>query len=86
MSTNFSFLSQPGQKDERWLIIFDNVLHTGPMSCNAVLGHKIWFTNGSASGINQNCQNLLIPVEKIEKLNPRVCLLSRSGCRSPTGW
>src|SRR5688572_3655572 len=36
MSTNFSFLTQPGQQDERWLIIFDNVVHTGQMSCNAV--------------------------------------------------
>ena len=56
--------------DERWLIIFDNVVHTGQMSCNAVQGHKIWFTNGSSSGIHQNCQNLLIPVEKIDKQNP----------------
>src|SRR5688572_24355982 len=49
MSTNFSFRTQPGQTDERWLIIFDNVVHTGQMSCNAVLGHKIWFVNGSSS-------------------------------------
>src|SRR5688572_4238995 len=28
MSTNFSFMTQPGQTDERWLIIFDNVVHT----------------------------------------------------------
>src|SRR5262245_30590240 len=70
MSTNFSFLSQPGQTDERWLVIFDNVVHTGQMSCNAVLGHKIWFVNGSSSGIHANCQNLFIPVEKIDKKNP----------------
>jgi uncharacterized repeat protein (TIGR01451 family) len=70
MSTNFSFMTQPGQQDERWLIIFDNVVHTGQMSCNAVLGHKIWFVNGSSSRIKEHCQNLLIPVEKIEKLNP----------------
>ena len=51
-------------------MIFDNVVHTGQMSCNAVQGHKIWFTNGSSTGIHQNCQNLLIPVEKINKQNP----------------
>ena len=70
LSTNFSFLTQPGQTNERWLIVFDNVVHTGNMSCNAVQGHKIWFTNGSSSKISQNCQNLLIPVEKIDKQNP----------------
>src|SRR3546814_19753388 len=40
------------------------------MSCNAVAGHKIWFTNGSSTGIHDNCQNLLIPVEKIDKQSP----------------
>ena len=70
MSTNFSFKTQPGQTDERWLIIFDNVVHTGQMSCNAVAGHHIWFVNGSSSGIHANCQNLFIPVEKIHKTNP----------------
>src|SRR5262249_19743891 len=48
-STNISFFTQPGQEDQRWLVIFDNVVHTGQMSCNAVLGHKIWFVNGSSS-------------------------------------
>ena len=70
LSSNISFLTQPGQTDERWLVIFDNVVHTGQMSCDAVHEHRIWFTNGSSSGIKQNCQNLLIPVEKINKLNP----------------
>ncbi len=70
MSTNFSFFTQPGQEDDRWLVIFDNVVHTGQMSCNAVQGHKIWFVNGSSSGIHANCQNLLIAVEKIDKQNP----------------
>jgi large repetitive protein len=70
LSTNFQFFTQPGQIDERWLIIFDNVVHTGNMSCNAVHGHKIWFTNGSSSKIQEGCQNLLIPVEKIVKQNP----------------
>jgi len=70
LSTNFSFLTQPGQTDERWLIVFDNVVHTGQMACNAVAGHKIWFTNGSSTQVQEDCQNLLIPVEKIDKQNP----------------
>jgi uncharacterized repeat protein (TIGR01451 family) len=65
--TNFSFFTQPGQTSERWVVIFDNVVHTGQMSCNAVHEHKIWFVNGSSSSIQQGCQNLLIPVEKIVK-------------------
>ena len=63
LRTNFSFYTSPGTNDQRWLIVFDNVVHTGNMSCNDVLEHKIWFTNGSSSKIRQNCQNLLIPVE-----------------------
>ncbi len=70
LGTNFSFFTQPGQNPDRWLIVFDNVVHTGQMSCNAVLEHKIWFTNGSSTTIQDNCQNLLIPVEKIDKQNP----------------
>ncbi|HZL92287.1 MAG TPA: isopeptide-forming domain-containing fimbrial protein, partial [Vicinamibacterales bacterium] len=70
LSTNFSFSTQPGQTDERWLIVFDNVVHTGQMACNAVAGHHIWFTNGSSTSIQEGCQNLLIPVEKIVKENP----------------
>ena len=70
LDTNFAFFTQPGQTNERWIIIFDNVFHTGQMSCNSVLEHKIWFTNGSSSTIQKNCQNLLIPVEKIDKANP----------------
>jgi len=70
LSTNFSFLTQPGQTDERWLVVFDNVVHTGQMACNKVAGHKIWFTNGSSTSIQDGCQNLLIAVEKIDKRNP----------------
>jgi uncharacterized repeat protein (TIGR01451 family)/fimbrial isopeptide formation D2 family protein len=67
LNTNFSFFTSPGQNDERWLIVFDNVVHTGQMACNAVAGHKIWFTNGSSTSIQEGCQNYLIPVEKIDK-------------------
>jgi uncharacterized repeat protein (TIGR01451 family)/fimbrial isopeptide formation D2 family protein len=70
LNTNFSFFTQPGQNPDRWLIVFDNVVHTGQMSCNSVLEHKIWFTNGSSTAIQEGCQNLLIPVEKIDKQNP----------------
>jgi large repetitive protein len=70
LSTNFSFYTQPGGTQERWLVIFDNVVHTGNMSCNATHEHKIWFTNGSSTKIQEGCQNLLIPVEKIDKQNP----------------
>src|SRR4030095_6587733 len=69
-STNISFSTQPGQTDERWLVIFDNVMHTGQMACNAVAGHHIWFVNGSSTGIHANCQNLFVPVEKIDKQIP----------------
>ncbi|MDX1482501.1 MAG: hypothetical protein R3315_12535, partial [Woeseiaceae bacterium] len=70
LNTNFSFYTQPGQNDDRYLVIFDNVVHTGQMSCNSVLEHKIWFTNGSSTAIQEGCQNLLIPVEKIDKAVP----------------
>lgn len=70
LSTNFSFYTQPGGTDERWLVVFDNVVHTGNMACNSVAGHRIWFTNGSSTKIQEGCQNLLIPVEKIDKQNP----------------
>jgi uncharacterized repeat protein (TIGR01451 family) len=70
LTTNFSFFTQPGQQQERWLVVFDNVRFTGNMSCNAVHGHILWFTNTSSTTLSANCQNLLIPVEKIVKQNP----------------
>jgi uncharacterized repeat protein (TIGR01451 family) len=70
LSTNFSFFTQPGQTDQRWVVIFDNVNWTGNMSCDAVHEHKIWLTNGSLSTLQPNCQNYLIPVEKIDKQIP----------------
>ena len=67
MSTNFSF---DNNDLTPYLIIFDNVVHTGQMSCNAVAGHKIWFANSSTTGVHPSCQNAFIPVEKIDKRNP----------------
>ena len=49
MSTNFSF---DNNDPTPYLVIFDNVVHTGQMSCNDPGGHKIWFVNGSSSGIH----------------------------------
>jgi uncharacterized repeat protein (TIGR01451 family)/fimbrial isopeptide formation D2 family protein len=70
LTSNFAFYTSPGQNDERWLLVFDNVYHTGQMACNSVAGHKIWFVNGASSTIKDSCQDLLIPVEKIDKRNP----------------
>src|SRR3989454_3867784 len=70
LTMNFSFYTSPGTNNQRWLIIFDNVVFTGNMSCNAVLGHHIWFTNSSSSTLKAGCQNLFVPVEKINKQNP----------------
>jgi len=52
-----------------YLITFDNVSFTGNMSCSNI-PHKIWFVNGSDTGSNKSCQDLLIPVETIDKQNP----------------
>jgi len=53
------------------LLIFDNVVHTGNMSCNlAAQGNKIWFVNSASTTVQENCLSLLIPVEKIDKANP----------------
>src|SRR6476660_6051848 len=67
MSTNFAF---DNNDPTSYLVIFDNVKHTGEMACNAVAGHHIWFTNGSSTGIHDGCQNLFVPVEKIDKQTP----------------
>src|SRR5215469_13104976 len=53
-----------------WLVIFDNVDFIGNMSCDKVHGNAIWFVNGSTTTLKSSCQNLFIPVEKIDKQNP----------------
>jgi len=70
LTTNFAFFTQPGQTDQRWVVIFDNVVHIGQMACDAVHEHKIWLVNGALTTIQPNCQNFLIPVEKIDKSIP----------------
>ena len=52
-----------------YLITFDNVTFTGNMAC-ANIDHRIWFVNGSDYGTKNNCQDLFIPVEAINKQNP----------------
>src|SRR5262245_43600279 len=65
-TANISFFGGVGPS----LVIFDNVVQTGSVSCNSVQGNVLWFTNGSTTGLKPSCQNLLIPVEKINKQNP----------------
>src|SRR3989475_1256783 len=66
-TSNSSFY---GNNPTSWLVIFDNVVFTGNMSCDKSQGNFIWFTNGSVSGLKPNCQNLFVPTEKINKQNP----------------
>ena len=68
LTSNISWF---GNNPTSWLLIFDNVVHTGNMSCNLnSQGNKIWFVNSSSSSVQQHCLSLLIPVEKIDKQNP----------------
>src|SRR6266571_993920 len=66
MTSNFSFDGTL----RGVLVVFDSVVFTGNMSCDASHQNKLWFVNGSTSTLNQGCQNILIPVEKIDKKNP----------------
>src|SRR6266704_2581545 len=66
MTSNFSFDGTL----RGVLVVFDSVVFTGNMSCDASHENKLWFVNGSTSTLNQGCQNILIPVEKIDKQNP----------------
>jgi hypothetical protein len=59
---------QPGQQK---LVIFDNVYWSGNIACNAVQQHKIWFVNGAVHQVRDGCQNVLIPVESINKAGPQ---------------
>src|SRR5262249_12454736 len=63
---NISFFGPP----RGLVVIFDNVVSTGNMSCDASHDNKIWYVNGSTSTLKPDCQNQLIPVEKIDKKNP----------------
>lgn len=65
LNTNFSF-----DNAVPLLAVFDNVIHSGQMSCNTGAGHKIWFTNGSVTDLPASCQNFVIPAETIDKQPP----------------
>jgi uncharacterized repeat protein (TIGR01451 family) len=68
LTSNISFV---GNNPTSWLVIFNDVVFTGNMSCNLnSQGNFLWFTNGSTSQLKESCLNLLIPVEKIDKQNP----------------
>lgn len=51
------------------LIVFDSVCYGGNFACANVEGSvSVWAVNGSDfSSVREGCQNLVIPVEKIEK-------------------
>src|SRR5229473_1577657 len=67
LTTNIQFF---GNNPTSWLVIFDNVNYIGNISCDKAQGNAIWFVNGSTTTVRPNCQNLFIPVEKIDKQNP----------------
>src|SRR5512143_2773181 len=67
LTSNISFF---GNNATHWLVIFDNVDFIGNISCDKVQGNAIWFVNGSTTTVRPDCQNLFIPVEKIDKKNP----------------
>src|SRR5437868_3220478 len=67
LTSNISFF---GNNATAWLVIFDNVDFIGNISCDKSQGNAIWFVNGSTTTVRPNCQNLFIPVEKIDKQNP----------------
>src|SRR5215469_10937087 len=67
LTSNISFF---GNNATKWLVIFDNDDFIGNISCDKVQGNAIWFVNGSTTTVRPDCQNLFIPVEKIDKQNP----------------
>src|SRR5215472_2899918 len=54
------------------LLIFDNVVFNGNMSCDShEHGDFVWFVNGSLTRAHiLKCSNLFTPVDKIDKKNP----------------
>src|SRR5512145_2897691 len=68
LTSNISWF---GNNPTSWLLIFDNVVHTGNMACNLPSqGNRIWFVNSASTTVLDHCLSLLIPVEKIDKQNP----------------
>src|SRR5262245_43038801 len=54
------------------LLVFDNVVFNGNMSCDShEHGDFVWFVNGSITRAHiLKCANLFVPVDKIDKQNP----------------
>jgi len=54
------------------LLVFDNVVFNGNMSCDShEHGDFVWFVNGSVTRAHiLKCANLFVPVDKIDKQNP----------------
>ena len=68
LTSNISWF---GNNPTSWLLIFDNVVHTGNMACNLPSqGNRIWFVNSASTTVLDHCLSLLIPVEKIDKQDP----------------
>lgn len=59
-----------------YLLIFDNAIFGGNMSCANLTNQDgspklgIWYVNGGAFEGGNNCQDFVIPVEKIDKQRP----------------
>lgn len=69
LTTTINFNFQSG--DPLSLIVFDNVYYTGNMACsNTEDKFKIWFANSAIFAGNNQCQDLFIPLEKIDKQSP----------------
>ena len=58
-----------GSDKPAYLVMFDNVNFTGNMSCGNN-DHLLYFVNSPPPNINPGCQDLVIPVEGMQKLNP----------------
>src|SRR6266700_7208823 len=69
LTSNISFF---GNNSTSFLVIFDNDDFTGNISCDKPQGDAIWFVNGSTTTVRPDCQNLFIPVEKLNKHKPAV--------------
>jgi uncharacterized repeat protein (TIGR01451 family)/fimbrial isopeptide formation D2 family protein len=64
---NFNF-----EQHQDFIIVFDNVTYVGGMSCQdpTFSDFWMWWVNGSYNEIDPKCQEFLLPVDAIQKLNP----------------
>lgn len=66
ISTDLSFAATT----DTWLVVFDNVAHSGTMTCGVSDDHDIWFVNSTSTSIETDCADLLVPVEAASISNP----------------